>query len=185
MTSRKRLSILVSLALALWFGRDFLLNNTGARGKPVASAIAAARSAARAAAAVVDAPVCSTPAQLPQRGLLVAAGEADPFSPTQREVVRPPPPPPPPPVAIVAPPPPAPPPPPQLPYRYYGTMKERGLPASVFLAANSGALIQAKAGDVLEGGYRLESIAPRELIFLHLQQNLTLRLGVDGESTWP
>jgi hypothetical protein len=185
MTPRKRLLVLVSLAAALWFGRDFLLKSTGSRDKPGTRATTVKSSAARVAAAAIDASVCTVPSLVLQRDLFVAAADGDPFSPTQREVAPPPPPPPPPPpVAVVAPPPPAPPPAPQLPYRYYGTVKEKGLPASVFLSLGN-ALILAKAGDVLEGGYRLESIAPRELVFVHTQQKLTLRLSVDGESTWP
>lgn len=182
MTSRSRLLILLSLAFAIWLGRDALLKGVAAGAKPAAPASAFASPATRAAAAAIEAAVCTTPQSLPQRGLFVVAAGADPFSLPKRELPRAPPPPPP--VAVVVPQPPPPPPAPRLPYRYYGTVKERGLPPSVFLALG-GSLIQAKAGDVLEGGYRLESIAPHELVFVHLQQNLTLRLGVDGESTWP
>jgi hypothetical protein len=137
--------------------------------------------AAKPDASVIDAAVCTSPLSLPRRGQFEAAG-VDPFSLPVRESPKPPPNPAP--VTVAAPTLPAPPPVPQLPYRYYGTVKERGLPPSVFLALD-GALIQAKAGDVLQGGYRLESIAAHELLFVHLQQNLTLRLSVDGESTWP
>lgn len=180
MRSRSRLLILVSLAFVIWIARDALLKGVATGAGPAVTTTAIAGPATRAAAAAIDAAVCTTPQSLPQRGLFSAAG-ADPFSSLQRELPRPPPPPP---VAVVVPPPPPPPPAPRLPYRYYGTVKEKGLPPTVFLALG-GSLIQAKAGDVLEGGYRLESIAPHELVFVHLQQNLTLRLGVDGESTWP
>jgi len=180
MSSRARLLVLVSLALAIGFGRDALLKGMGSRAKPAAPASTAAGLSTRAAAAAIEAAICTTPQSLPRRGLFHTA-LADPFSLPQRESPRAPPAAP---VVAVVPSPPPPPAAPRLPYRYYGTVKERGLPPSVFLALG-GSLIQAKAGDVLEGGYRLESIAPHELVFVHLQQNLTLRLGVDGESTWP
>jgi hypothetical protein len=54
----------------------------------------------------------------------------------------------------------------------------------VFLAVGD-KLIHARAGELLEGGYRLESISAKELVFVQLQQNLTLRMSVDGETTWP
>ena len=59
-------------------------------------------------------------------------------------------------------------------------MREKDQTASVFLT-HEDRLIQARAGDTLDGGYRLLSIALRELTFLNLQQNLTVRMPVDGE----
>lgn len=95
----------------------------------------------------------------------------------------PPAPPPPAPAAVVAPPPPpppAPPPLPTLPYRFVGLLDDAqaGKPR-VFLALGEKLLV-ASPGDLLEGGFRLESIGSQELVFVHLQQNLTLRLSVAG-----
>jgi hypothetical protein len=118
---------------------------------------------------------------LVERASMALDAAADPFAPL--------PPPAPPRVARaaavaaevpVAPPPPPPPAPPRLPYRFVGLLAEAGQPATVFLALGE-QLIQARAGETLEGGFRLESIAARELVFLHLQRNLTVRLPVEGE----
>ena len=57
---------------------------------------------------------------------------------------------------------------------------KKGQPASVYLSLGD-KLIQARAGDTLEGGYRLDKIAPRELTFVNLQQNVTVLMPVDGE----
>ena len=67
-----------------------------------------------------------------------------------------------------------------MPYRFFGALLEKGQPASVFLGLGE-KLIQARVGDTLDGGYRLESIAPRELTFKHLQMNVTVRMAVDGD----
>ena len=67
-----------------------------------------------------------------------------------------------------------------LPYRFYGVYNEPGKPAMVFLGLG-GALLHARAGDTLEGGFRLEAIGRRELSFVHLQQNVTLRMPIDGD----
>jgi hypothetical protein len=59
-------------------------------------------------------------------------------------------------------------------------LSENGKPASVYLALGE-TLIDARPGDVLEGGYQLKSLSAKELTFLHQQSNLTVRLAVDGE----
>jgi Tfp pilus assembly protein PilN len=61
-----------------------------------------------------------------------------------------------------------------------GMLNESGAPSSVFLSLG-GVLITASPGDTLEGGYRLEKIAPRELTFMQLQQNQIVRLAIEGE----
>ncbi len=109
---------------------------------------------------------------------------ADAFGPRSFE---PPPPPAPKPVAIVAaPPPPAepvvvpPPPPPTLPYRFVGMLET--LPSArpqVFLSVGDKLLI-ASPGDALEGGFRLEAIKPTELVFIHVQQGVTVRMPLSG-----
>ncbi len=91
------------------------------------------------------------------------------------------------PVAVAAPPPvveapaPTPAPPPQLPYRFLGTYAEKTDSPTVFLTLGE-RLIVAKTGDTLEGGFRLETVSARELTFVHIQQNVTLRLSVTGGS---
>ncbi len=72
-------------------------------------------------------------------------------------------------------------PPPQLPYRFLGTYAEKADSPSVFLAMGD-RLIIAKAGDTLDGGFRLDTVSARELTFTHIQQNVTLRLSVTGGS---
>lgn len=74
---------------------------------------------------------------------------------------------------------PAPVPPPQLPYRFLGTYAEKTDSPTVFLTLGE-RLIVAKTGDTLEGGFRLETVSARELTFVHVQQNVTLRLSVTG-----
>jgi ABC-type enterochelin transport system ATPase subunit len=67
-----------------------------------------------------------------------------------------------------------------VPYRFVGMLTENGKPSSVYLSLGA-TLIDARPGDVLEGGYQLQSITARQLNFLHQQSNLTVPLTVDGE----
>ncbi|CAD5373345.1 conserved hypothetical protein [Rubrivivax sp. A210] len=183
MKSRTRLFILVTLALALWWARDRLLPAEVAA--PVRAAARAPRPALAAAPARPALPTAVKPAtaELPQRGAFGVRAAGDPFAsidaaaPVARAVAVAAPPAPPPPPPAVAPPPPAPPGPP---YRYLGALSEKGQPPSVFLALGP-AVIQARAGDSLEGGWRLDSIAARELVFTHTVQKRSARMGVDGE----
>ena len=105
---------------------------------------------------------------------------ADTFAPRDWE---PPPPPPPPPPPVVTPPPPAPPappPPPVLPYRFVGLLDDKGaVKPRVFLSLGDKLLI-VSAGEALEGGFRLDAITAQELVFTHIQNNVTLRLDVQG-----
>ncbi len=124
--------------------------------------------------ALPSAEICST-AELPARDPLTETAQADPFNAA---------PPPPPPVVAVAPPPPppvveappAPPPLPVLPYTYMGSLAASANgPAQVFLVYNERLLV-AKAGDLLEGGYRLDQIGERELSFSRAADALVLKL---------
>lgn len=114
------------------------------------------------------------------RPKLEGATGSDAFAPRDWE---PPPPPPPPPPPVVAPPPPAPPPPPPppvLPYRFVGLLDDKGaVKPRVFLSLGDKLLI-VSAGDALEGGFRLDAITAQELVFTHVQNNVTLRLDVQG-----
>lgn len=174
-----RLGALVAVALALWAWRA---TNDGDGGVVQAASRASRDATVAAPRTRVPEPglddLCIVPAALPQRTPFAALVTGSPFS-------EPPPPParrvarvelPPPPVAIEPPPPP----PLKLPYRFYGVYNEPGKPAMVFLGLG-GALLHARAGDTLEGGFRLESIGRRELSFVHLQQNVTLRMPIDGD----
>ncbi len=171
----RRMLGLLGAALTLWFLRAEFLpasNADAARQRP-----SGPKPSARAAA---DGDVCTVPAQLPERSAFAAFSKEDPFlGPRPPAAAAPAPVPefagPP-----LRPPPPAPAPPPRLPYKLVGVMREKDQTASVFLT-HEDRLIQARAGDTLDGGYRLLSIAMRELTFLNLQQNLTVRMPVDGE----
>jgi hypothetical protein len=182
MKSRTRLLLLLGAAVVLWFARDALVpagvvGAEAARGGRSATSTASTRPAFDPATAEL----CVAPRQMPSRGEVASAIRFDPFTawqpapklaPPKATVAAP--------VQVPTPPPPPPPPPP-LPYRYLGALNEKGVPPSVFLALGS-TLITAKAGDTLEGGFRLDSITPRELTFMHLQQKQTVRLRVEGET---
>lgn len=119
-------------------------------------------------------------AAMPARSALAVAANRNPFEARPWVVKREPPKV----VAVVAPPvvqPEAPPPPPplQLPYKFLGMYAEKTGAPSVFLALGE-RLIVAKSGDTVEGGFRLQSVSARELTFVHVQQNVTLRMSVDG-----
>jgi hypothetical protein len=138
------------------------------------------------AATVTRAPAASpgTPAPAPEatpaaRPRLDAKPGDDTFA--AREWFKPPPPPPPPPAAPPPPaPPPPPPPPPTLPYRFVGMLDEgpKAKPR-VFLSIGDKLLV-AGVGDTLEGGYKLTAISGQELVFTHVQNNVTLKLVVAG-----
>ena len=178
MTPRLRLFLLVALAVGLWFARDRRMPSD-----VVEADVKGARAPQRAPKPKPFDPstaeICITPAALPERGHFAADGAGDPFTPP-----KPPAPKPAPVVAVAAPPPPPPPPPAppplRVPYRLMGALSEKGVPVSVFLTLGN-AVINAKPGDVLEGGFKLESISARELVFVHQQLNQTVRLPVDGD----
>lgn len=183
-SSNRRLVLLVLVALGLWYFRDSFTTDAPPARKPARTATAANPSRVLRNAPPED--VCTVPSALPQRGLLVAKAKANPF-------VTPPPPPvkPPKPVktqpvvavavaAPVAPPASAPLPPPKLPYTYIGQFVDPGRPTTVFLSSGN-ALLNANPGDTLDGGFKLESIGPRELVFVHVQRNVTLRMPIEGE----
>jgi hypothetical protein len=67
---------------------------------------------------------------------------------------------------------------PTLPYRFVGLLDEgKAAKPRVFLALGD-KLIVADTGQVLEGGFRLDSISGQELVFTHMQQQKTLHLSV-------
>jgi hypothetical protein len=176
-----RLPALLAVAAGLWFARGLIVHEPA--DQATASTPAAPRTVARGLPAAL-AEVCTTPAALPTREAMDDSLAHDPFvlmaSPAPKPVR----------VAVAAerpfvgpplpPPPPPPPNAPPLPYRFMGALNEKGQAASVFLGFGD-TLIFAKVGDTLDGGFRLEGIKPRELTFLHIQTNLTVRLPVDGE----
>lgn len=177
MTPRLRLLLLVAVAAGLWIARDRLLPASDVVEADVKGARATQRAPQAKPFDPSTAEVCVTPAALPERGHFAAVGTGDPFTPPKPPAPKPAP------VVAVAPPPPPPPPAPpplRVPYRLMGGLSEKGVPVSVFLALGN-AVINAKAGDVLEGGYTLQSISPRELVFVHQQLNQTVRLPVDGD----
>jgi hypothetical protein len=169
-------------AVGLWSAWIVLRNPASAQAglelaKPVARA-PAPRPRAEPAASM---PVGRTAdARTTLRPKLEGDAGADAFAPRDWE---PPPPPPPPPPPVMAPPPPAPPPPPPppvLPYRFVGLLDDKGaVKPRVFLSFGEKLLI-VSAGDSLEGGFRLDAITAQELVFTHIQNNVTLRLDVQG-----
>lgn len=184
-SSNRRLALLVLVALGLWYFRDSFTTDTPAVRKPTAKPVAAA-SPARSVRVAPPEDICTVPTSLPTREALVAKAKANPF-------VAPPPAPvklPKPirtvaPVGVVVAPPPPPPasaplPPPKLPFTYIGQFVDPGRPTTVFLTIGN-ALLNAHPGDTVEGGFRLESIGPRELVFLHVARNITLRMPIEGE----
>lgn len=182
---KRRPVIFASAAVvALWSGW-IVMQGTATSGEAAAGsaawkkppqrpAAAAPAQGADRVAAVVDAPL---------RAPLPESANADAFA--ARDWQPPPPPPPPAP----PPPPPAPPAPPPapvlptLPYRFVGLLDEgAGAKPRVFLSLGDKLLV-ASAGESLEGGFRLDAISGQELVFTHLQQNITLRLSVQGGSS--
>ena len=170
MTPRLRLILLVALAAGLWFARERLVPNDVVEAD-VKGTRAPQRPRPSKPFDPSTAEVCTTPAALPERGHFAALGTGDPFTPPKPPAPKPVP------VVAVAPPPP---PPLRVPYRLMGGLSEKGVPVSVFLALGN-EVINAKPGDVLEGGFKLQSIGAREIVFVHQQLNQTVRLPVDGD----
>jgi hypothetical protein len=157
----------VAVAATMWAAQ---LEDEGAE---TASGLAApTRSAPRPAAQAASANDAPAPAwSLAERAPWPEA------SGTQLAAWSPPPPPPPPPVAAapVTPVDPGPPPAPPFPYQLIGRMEEAGAPAQALLASGNRSLA-AKAGDVIDGQWRVDSVGPNGLALTWLpgQQTQTL-----------
>ncbi len=139
------------------------------------------RAAPRAAAAPRHAEAVQNQQPVPARQMAAVTAARNPFEAkpwvARREPVKAQPAPPP---VVEAPPAPPPPPPPlRLPYRFLGVYGEKAKPPSAILALGERVLL-ARAGELVEGGFRLDSISARELTFTHVQQNVTLRMSTDG-----
>ncbi|MEY4754062.1 MAG: hypothetical protein RJA44_1737 [Pseudomonadota bacterium] len=182
MSTRQKVLWLVAAGVAGWSGwvllnpapQDDLVAAPTARSRP---APAPTRQTGARTSGPAGADVCID-TRLPVRAE-VAEAAANPFQKLAPKASKAPPPPP---VVVQAPPPPPPPPPPArptLPYRYLGMLAERdGSDPRVFLMMGD-KLIMARPGDVLEGGFRLDSIRPRELRFVRPSDNVTLKLSVE------
>ncbi len=184
---RSRLLIGVALLVGAWSGWITLFGNSDEVAAPAARrATAAARpAAARGGSAPTD-DVCEN-VVMPRRGRLSDAVNSNPFGamppppvPVSRTVAQvevappPPPPPPPPPSAPVLPPR------PPLPYKYLGLLADPdGSRPQVFLLMGDRVIV-ARPGELIEGGFRLDSIGARELRFVWPSDNSMLRLGIDG-----
>jgi hypothetical protein len=176
MSPRSRLLALVATALGVWLTRGQLVTTNEAL---VVSPVLRVASVGSRLPRSADSSGSPRVAQsLPVRASL-EEGLSDPFA-LPRVAVKVPPPPAPIVIASVQPGPPAPPPAPRVPYRFVGLLSENGKSPSVYLALGE-KLIEARSGDVLEGGFQLKSITTKELSFLHQQSNMTVRLAVDGE----
>lgn len=171
----------------VWKGDDAALvevaprNPRPAAAQPAATgspAVQTSTPATEPGAAAATATAAATPGER-----LSAKAERDAFG--ARSFVDAPPPPrvqaaPPPAPVVAAPAAPVAPPPPALPYRYVGMLES--LPSDkpkVFLSVGD-KLIVAAPGDALDGGFRLEAIRATELVFLHVQQGVTVRLPLSG-----
>lgn len=173
-----RLRLLGSVAAAIGLWSAWILYAPSDPAEPQSQR--RARAAPRAAQPAASVERSEAARSLPERGTVTVAALRDPFDGIRvgkRELPKAA-------ALVVAPPqalPPAPPPVPplQLPYRYLGGYAEKtGLP-KVFLALGERVLVAA-AGDTVEGGYRLETISASELTFVHAEQDVTLRLGIQG-----
>jgi hypothetical protein len=181
---RSRLLIGVALLVGAWSGWITLFGEHDEVAAPATRRPVASRSA-RAPSAPVD-DVCEN-VVMPRRGRLSDSVNSNPFgamppppAPVSRVVVAvevAPPPPPPLPEPPSAP---ALPPRPPLPYKYLGLLADPdGSRPQVFLLMGDKVLV-ARPGELLEGGFRLDSVGARELRFVWPSDNSMLRLGIDG-----
>lgn len=181
MTTRQRALWIAATAAVGWSGwvlmQPAATDDSVVRAAPRSSTTTARATTGKGRAGPSADDVC-VDVNLPVRTQLAEQSAANPFqrpvpkvAPVQVQVV---------PVHAAPPPPPPPPPPrPTLPYRYLGMLAERdGSDARVFLMMGD-KLIMARVGDVVEGGFRLDHIAARELRFVRPSDNLTLKLSVE------
>jgi hypothetical protein len=144
----------------------------GVSAKPVASA--SAKASPRSSSNNKAAELASTPLSFPEQLVAATAEEGvegeekviDPFR-NKSWYVAPPPPPPPKPVA------------PPLPFQYLGKLSEGG-ETRVFLH-HQGQYLIAKAGDVINGIYRVEEIAGNRMTLLYqpLKEKQVLSIGTE------
>jgi hypothetical protein len=85
-------------------------------------------------------------------------------------------PPPPAPVVQAPPPPPSAPP---LPFRFIGMLEGKGDEPVAFIAKGE-SLHMIRAGDIVEGAYRIESMAPTQIVFTYLPLDQRQMLAVAG-----
>jgi hypothetical protein len=81
----------------------------------------------------------------------------------------------------VAPPPPPPPTAPALPFRFMGILKESETSTLVFLSRDD-RLYSVRAGDVLDGTYRVDNISQDAVTFVYLPMNETQKLRITDPS---
>jgi hypothetical protein len=86
---------------------------------------------------------------------------------------------PPPAPAPTAPPPPPAPSAPPLPFRYVGLLEQGAAQPTAFIARGE-VLHIVKAGDVIDGTYRIESLAPAQVVLTYLPLQERQTLGADG-----
>ena len=112
----------------------------------------------------------SAPDAKPAAGVRLAKMQANLF-PRQTWV-----PPPPPPRPAPPPPPPPPPKPPPLPYKYLGRWVENGQ-MTVFLVQGEQP-VAAQPGQVLSGGWRVDEVSERRVVFTYLPLDMQTTLGI-------
>jgi hypothetical protein len=142
-------------------------------GKDPATAIAEAKPAAKMSNSANRAADVRELDLVPLRREAVAREPGNVFTSKSWYVAPPPPPPPPP---VVAPPPTAPP----LPFTYLGRYQDGGK-SEIFLVKDD-RVLTVKAGDIIEGNYRVDGIvgAKLELTYLPLGIKQTLNIGTEG-----
>lgn len=86
-----------------------------------------------------------------------------------------PPPPPPPPPAVEAPPPPPAPVAPPFPYQWIGRLEEAGKPQALLHGATRGTAV--RAGDVLDGQWRIDRIDPQAMQVTWIPEQKTMTIG--------
>ena len=165
--------LLATLAAAFMIDDEPVHENAkrknGASAKPVASA--SAKTSPRSGTSNKAAELASTPLSFPEQLVAAAAEEEeeeviDPFRNKSWYVA----PPPPPPAKPVAPP---------LPFQYLGKISEGG-ETRVFLH-HQGQYLIAKAGDMINGIYRVEEIAGNRMTLLYqpLKEKQVLSIGTE------
>lgn len=171
MSEKHRRSLLfVALAGAIGWSAWLTLNEKPAGAEDAAIELAKPTAASASPSRVAPDPApraAAVPPSDPRTGherVRLALARADLF-PVQSWYVPPPPPPPPPPA-----PPPPPPQAPPLPFSYMGRWQE-GATVTYYLARAGAGPVGVRAGEVLDGVWRLESVHGRTLDFIYLPLN--------------
>lgn len=168
---RRRLALFgVLAAVVAWSGWLAFDDSASPARDDAADLLPPARPAQPSRATPAPAPAATATATATATGPRLALSRTNLF-PEQTWYVAPPPPPPPPPAPYVPPPPPEAPP---LPYSYIGRWQEGG--NTTFYLARGELPVSVRAGQVLDGVWKLEAVDDAGLNFVYLPLNQTRRL---------